>query len=106
MIFKDAIPERDDMDEPATKGDVIRLYNEIIKWRNGLEKEREKDIKSTVKSKIERHIYKCPSHSKADLKERGLIEDAGDFIGKHPIASTGSISTVIAAAIQLLKGLL
>ena len=106
MSFKDAIPEREDLDEPATKGDVIRLYNQIKRWRKGLEDERKKDILSIVNRRIKIHKYKCPSHSKADLKERGLIEDAGDFMKKHPFASTGSLSTIIAAAIQLLKGLL
>ena len=106
MSWENAKPERNDLDEPATKGDVIRLYNQIKKWRKGLEDERKKEILSIVKRRIKRHKYKCPSHSKADLEERGLIEDAGDFVGKHPIASTGSISTVIALAIQLLKELL
>jgi len=57
------IPERQDLDDPATKKDVLLLFNKVKEWKEctqeNLEEQSEK-VEEIAEEVVEKHVKSCP----------------------------------------------
>lgn len=102
MSDNSPLPERDDLHEPATRGDLIKLFKYMKKWKKDMRQYTREDIKKGV----ERHELRCPSLQKTELKRTGVIKDSGDYIKQHPFISTGVLSSIFITLLELVRKLI
>jgi len=96
------LPEREDLNEPATRGDLIKLFIYMKKWKKDMRRNGGRDIVEA----IERHELRCPSHQKTELKRKGVIKDSEEYVKRHPWVSVGVLSSISTALIKLILELI